>query len=101
MPHDAAHSSLTAELSAEPIPVESRATCHAPLRARDRLAQLAARERRGELIVLGQLRHNGHEQLVGQIKQLNRQIGRLILGYPADVAKVVHGPVGCRLSCSD
>jgi hypothetical protein len=76
---------------------EPRARC-TPLGACDCLAQLSARERRGELVVLGQLARDGNEQLRGQIEQPAEQLGRrLILGYPAAVAVVIRGPVGCRL----
>jgi hypothetical protein len=64
----------------------------APFGARDCRSQLAARERRGELVVLGQLRRDGHEQFRWQIEQPAEQLGRrLILGHPAAVAVVVRG----------
>jgi hypothetical protein len=53
-----------------------------PLGARNRLAQPAARERCGELVVLGKLRRDGHEQLRGQIEQPAERLGRRLLGYP-------------------
>jgi hypothetical protein len=43
-----------------------------PLGARDRLAQPATRERECEIVVLGELRGDGHEHLGGQIEELHR-----------------------------
>jgi hypothetical protein len=61
-----AHSSLTFEQNAEPILVDShRPAKRAPLGACDRLAQPAARECKCQLVVLGQLRGVGYQQLVG------------------------------------
>jgi hypothetical protein len=70
---------------------EPRARC-TPLGARDRLAQLAARERRGELIVLNQLRRDGHEEHRRQIEQPAEQL--LTLHYPHAVAVVLRGRHG-------
>jgi hypothetical protein len=64
--------------------------CRAPLGARDCRSQPAARKRRGELVVLGQLRGDDQEQLGGQIEQRPRPIGVDIVGIV--VALVLRTP---------
>jgi hypothetical protein len=49
-------------------PLQQPSALGAPLGALNRLAQPAARERECELVVLGELSSDGHEQLGGQIE---------------------------------
>jgi hypothetical protein len=59
---------------------------YAPLGARDRLAQLSARERGGELVVLGQLRDDDNEQVFRKIEQTYRPRARGDLNLPLRIA---------------
>jgi hypothetical protein len=68
----------------------------APLGARNRLAQLVVRERCGELVVLGELRGDEHEQLSVQVQQTHRPRGSDDANGHGRIARRRDGARKCR-----